>query len=183
MTDTPVQYRVAHDGTITSVDETFEAFARENGAPGLAQAVIGRPIVDFLAGPEVRSLYETLMERVRASHGRFEFPFRCDAPDLRRFMRMRMEPLADGGLCFTATLEREEPREPVPVEWLMSRLDSRDARDLVALCSWCKRVRCDDGAWREVEEVMARGLMDRDRTIAISHAACPTCEAEMLARL
>ncbi len=183
MTDEPVHYCVAPDGVITSVDAQFASFARENGAPELADAVLGRPLVTFLAGPEVRSLYETLMERVRVRREEVEFPFRCDAPDLRRFMRMRVEPLDDGGLCFTATLERAEPREPVPPEWLMSRLDTPAEADIVALCSWCKRVRDDDGSWQEVEEVMGRGLLDRDRPVAISHAACPACEAEMLARL
>lgn len=98
-------------------------------------------------------------------------------------MRMRVEPLDDGGLCFTAVLERAEPRPPVPVEWVMSRLEAPDPDQIVALCSWCKQVRGDDGRWREVEEAMAEGLLDRDHPPAISHAACPSCEAELLARL
>jgi hypothetical protein len=181
MSDAPVRYRVASDGTIVWFDERFGAFARENGAPTLADTVLGTPLADYFGGPEVRNLYERLMERVRGERRGIEFPFRCDAPALRRFMRMRVDPAEDGGLWFTAVMERTEARDPVPVALLMTLHRTTDEADIVTVCAWCKRIEGDDGEWREVEEVLARGLLDRDAPIALSHAACPACAADLMA--
>lgn len=184
MTVPPVRYRTARDGTIDWVDPAFEDFARENGAPGLGRSVLGTPIVQHLAGPEVRALYGLLMDRVRASRRGVEFPFRCDAPDLRRFMRMRVDPDDGGGLMFTSHQERTEPRQPpVPGALLAGPEREAVADEFIYLCAWCKRIETQAGGWVEVEDALAQGLLDRDVTGPISHAACPECTERMLALL
>lgn len=184
MTSPPVRYRTAQDGTIVWVDPSFEDFARENGAPGLGRSVLGTPMVQHLAGPEVRALYGLVMDRVRTSRRGVEFPFRCDAPDLRRFMRMRVDPEEDGGLMFTSQLERTEARQPPVPEALLAGPE-RDAveEQLIHLCAWCKRIETQTAGWVEVEDALSQGLLDRDVTGPISHAACPECSERMLALL
>jgi hypothetical protein len=94
-------YRVDADDIICYVDPHMVSFAKENGAPHLTlNALVGQPLFGFIAGLETRHLSEVLMERVREYQRVVEVPFRCDAPAYRRFMRLRISPLADSGLQF-----------------------------------------------------------------------------------
>jgi len=41
------------------------------------------------------------------------------------------------------------------------------------LCSWCRRVRAEDGAWQELERYLTEHC-----NIAFTHGICPACMAE-----
>lgn len=44
------------------------------------------------------------------------------------------------------------------------------------MCSLCKAVRADDGAWVALERAAAApGLIDADRLPVVSHGICPDC--------
>ena len=52
----------------------------------------------------------------------------------------------------------------------------RTLRQLLPICSWCKKVRDDQGYWQQVERYLA------DRDIAhVTHGICPSCAAKVLA--
>lgn len=49
-------------------------------------------------------------------------------------------------------------------------------RQLLPICSWCKKVRDDQGYWQQVESYLAR------RGVAqFTHGICPSCEERVLA--
>lgn len=63
-------------------------------------------------------------------------------------------------------------------QWQISkqRRELRTLRQLLPICSWCKKVRDDQGYWQQVEGYLA------DRNIAqLTHGICPSCEARVLA--
>lgn len=41
---------------------------------------------------------------------------------------------------------------------------------LIPLCSWCRKIRCDDDSWQTVETYIERNSASR-----VTHGICPTC--------
>ena len=118
-----------------------------------------------------------LLRRIRDEVRAVELPFRCDGPDVRREMDIRIAADKSGRVVlFSARLRSEEERElPQPI------LDPSIPRgeDLLAMCAWCDRF-CINGEWVEVEEAAARlELFRRSEQPQISHGICPDC-SEML---
>lgn len=167
------QYELDHEDRIRSVSALWSAFARENEAEHLVRGVVGTPIWDWIAGPEVQHLYRLLFSRIREVRGSATIPFRCDSPSIRRFMELEVFALPDDGLLCTAELKRAERRTPVPL------LDPHVPRSetFLRICSWCKRVPTGDGLWLEIEQAIAALRLVEDVPPAISHTICDRCEA------
>ncbi|MEX2471452.1 MAG: hypothetical protein WEA34_04690, partial [Gemmatimonadota bacterium] len=171
-----IEYVVKPDGTVVEIRGIWDDFARTNGAGGLTIAnVVGHDLCDFVSGPATRLVYDALIERVGRTRAPIHFTFRCDAPDVRR--HMRMDVMGDGSenVRFSSRIVSEEPR---PRQALLSTdVDRSDVT--VVMCSWCKRVKQDDN-WVEVEEyVESTGLMEEERFPQLSHGLCPECAAKM----
>jgi hypothetical protein len=150
----------------------WREFADHNGAAGLDRQVEGRSLWDFIADGDTRYLYRTLFDQVRRRQRPVTVPFRCDAPETRRFMQLHVRPLTEDSLDVSGQLLREELRERVPL------LDSAAPRtdDLLTMCSWCKRIPVH-GAWLEVEEAaQALGLFSGP-VPKVTHGVCPDCQA------
>ena len=80
-------HRIDADNRVASVNDEWEAFARENDATQLTrQNVIGTPLREFVFGLETWHLYELIFNRVRSDSNGITIPFRCDSPHRRRFM-------------------------------------------------------------------------------------------------
>lgn len=173
-----VCYRVdAHD-RIAELGDTWSAWAVENGAPQLARGVVGRSLWEFVGDPHTREVYRTLLARVRGGLV-VRFPYRCDAPQMRRFMRMTLTPDGEGGVWFDSETVRTEPRTPC---WLAARPTETPAT-VRTVCGWCKRVAVDDG-WEEIEVAIARlDLFGDTGTPALSHGMCPACYATFMETL
>ena len=168
-------YQVDADDRITRVSDAWIRFATENGAASLGRSdVVGRPLWEFITDLETGHLYRLIFERVRESRTSRTVPFRCDSPELRRFMELAIEPAADGHLDLTGRLLREEARPPVAV----LAPHPPDSSEMLSICGWCKRV-CtgpDEGDWCEVEEAVTRmRLFDRTLLPQLSHVTCPAC--------
>jgi hypothetical protein len=165
-------YRVNAEDNIVSVDANWTRFAVENGlALPIAEKMAGNSLWDYLSDLTTRHLYRIFMHRVRQSGHDIMVPFRCDAPDRRRFMRMTIARLPDSGVEFRSVLLHEEPRAIVPL------LDPGVPRraDFLEMCSWCKKIRAPD--WMEVEEAVERlKLFEATPLPWVSHGCCPDCE-------
>lgn len=170
----------AADHVLTRVNDAWLDFARENGCSQLTRAnVLGRVLFDMIQGEEVRQLYMAILDSLLQSPRVIELAYRCDAPDRRRFLRMRIEPGADGAVCFKNRIEREEAREPVAL------VDPRAPRGngLLGICSVCKKLRCAD-SWLEVEAgIRALGLFEAESLPQLTHTLCPECYAVARAAL
>ena len=171
-------YRIGPDGALLAVDDGWTAFALENGAPELVPpAPLGRSIFEAIAGADVRALYRTLFERARASAKPVSFTFRCDAPTLKRTLRMVMTPERSGAFTLATALIAAEPRAYAAV------LDVavHDRQGFVTLCAWCSRVRVGS-AWVDLDEAIdALGVMAGDAPPAVTHGICGDCAARTLA--
>jgi hypothetical protein len=172
-----LSYAIDDQDHLIKVDEGYYRFAEENGWDG-AGASLGRSLWDFVAGHEMKKLQRLLLRRIREEARDVELPFRCDGPDVRREMDIRIVSHPSGRVVmFSARLRSEEPRETQPM------LDPEAPRgeDVLEMCGWCDRFQID-GEWVEVEEAAARlELFNRRELPAVSHDICPRCSEMLLA--
>jgi hypothetical protein len=178
MTDAALSYAIDEQDRLVRVDEAYYRFAEENGWKE-AGSSLGRSLWDYVAGEDLRKVQRLLLRRVRDDVGSVELPFRCDGPEVRREMDIRIAAGRGGrAVLFSARLREEEEREePMPL------LDSeaRRSEEVLVMCGWCDRFEVE-GQWVEVEEAARRlDLFDRPEMPALSHGICPECTELLLA--
>ena len=172
-------YRLDGNNRISYVSPEWLEFAIENGAHELVlPGVLGKPLWPFIAGMETLHLYHVMLNKVRTASAVICFPFRCDAPQMRRYMELVARPWEASGIEFNSRVLREEPREPVP---LLAPSAARSDR-LIRMCGWCKRVATPE--WLEVEEAIPRlHLFEKDSMPQITHGMCEDCERQVTAAI
>lgn len=178
MTVEALSYAIDDQDHLIRLDEGYRRFAEENGWNDAAES-LGRSLWDFVAGEEVRKLQRLLLRRIRDEVRDVELPFRCDSPELRREMEIRIVAHPSGRtVLFSARLRAAQPREPA--QPLLDPLAVR-GDELLEMCSWCDRFQVE-GEWVEVEEAAARlELFRRSKLPALSYGICPDCNAMLLA--
>ncbi|MBA3842305.1 MAG: hypothetical protein H0X39_06755 [Actinobacteria bacterium] len=165
-----IAYRIDGDDVIVWVNDAWERFADTNGwARG--DAVLGRSLWESIAGAETSLLWRELVTRARRGVA-INVPFRCDAPDARRYLELSLTPGGSGALEFCSTTTAIEERDPIA---LMAA--HYEPGEPLRCCSWCKRF--DTDGWVEVEEAVARlGLLEHESR-AVTHAMCAECESRV----
>ncbi len=169
-------HRVDAADRITFVNPRWITFAKSNGADSLPDRVFGTSLWTHIRGAETHHLYQVLLRQVRREGRPKHFPFRCDSPQVRRFMHMTIRPADDHQVDFCILPIREEPRERIAL------LDVQVPRsdNFVIMCGWCQRVKAD--RWVEVEEAIASlNLFDRRIPPQISHGLCGHCKDKIMA--
>lgn len=173
--DDDVVYRIDERDKITFVNEAWDRHALEAATPGLtAPGVLARSLWDYVSDTTTRQLYRDMILSIRAGR-RIRFPFRCDAPDARRFLRMDARALGAGAVEFrTRVLVRQER----PAQLVLQAGGARREPHL-RICGWCKKI--PDGlAWVEIEAAVAKmDLFASEDLPALTHGICPECEAAM----
>jgi hypothetical protein len=139
---------------------------------------LGRSLWDFVAGQDVKKLQRMLVRRIREGVRDVKLPFRCDGPEVRREMDIRIAADSSGrAVLFSARLRSEQERdEPQPL------LDPGSPRgdELLPMCAWCDRFEID-GEWVEVEVAAERlELFRRSELPAIDHTICPRDNQKLL---
>jgi hypothetical protein len=193
----PVVYRVDGRDVITRVNAAWRAFAAENGAPSLAARAVGTSLWAHVEGAETRALYAAVHAAVRRSGRPVTLPFRCDAPEERRWMELTVRPLGGGHLQVVSALVQQAVWPRVA---LLDPAEPRGAGQFV-MCSWCKRVRVGDGAAAAATGTTARPTHDGHGAgpwvdpVALPagrpgaglprvvHDVCPDCAADVRAAL
>lgn len=172
----------------------WDRFAAENGAAELCEPenVIGLDLLATVQGDGVRRAYrELIAQLLRRERNGFAFSFRCDAPDVRREMRMAMTPLRAGrevtGVLFQSIVLSEGMRPPLDIfrfRGTASVLGRDSDRKIVTLCSWCQKVRADDWGsdprWIAPEEYYRRG---GEADVLVSHGICEACSDSLRHKL
>lgn len=165
-------YLIDSADRIIQVSSNWDQFAKENkGESSLSNQIFNRDLWSFISDPETAVLYQAIVDRVRKQGVQAVFPFRCDGPTCRRFMRMYISLNEPDKVEFKSEIEKEESRTAVPL------LDSGILRNnkLLIVCGWCKNVKCQE-SWLEVEEAMRKlRLFENSNLPKISHGICQSC--------
>lgn len=164
-----VEFVLDTENGIARVGGAWDEFALDNDAPDLCgQAVTGKSLLDFVSGKVTRAYLLRLIDRVCAGGEPIELDYRCDSPETRRFMRMRISEQQDGGLRFQHRLLRAEPRE-VAVHFYRP---AERIRGCYVRCSMCNLIQVGD-AWGEAESLLpARELR---KAVAVIYGICQVC--------
>ncbi len=172
-----VSYYVNAADEIVFVNEEWSKFAAENDAPELAQGekVLRTNLWSVMTDISIEHLYRQILERVRAGH-EIEVQLRCDGPDTRRMMEMKVTPRGNGEAQFDTKPVWTEDRAPLKV--LQKELPRRDY--VLLVCSWCNRVELEEDNWVEVEKaVNYLQLFQVDKLPQLSHGICSDCHKTM----
>jgi hypothetical protein len=170
--DVSLEYVIDPADRIHALDARWFAIAAANGAPELTPAaVVGRHLRDFIADRSTKNLSEVLLARARAQ-GTLSFPFRCDAPRLRREMRIELSPEPGGYVrCRTTLLvARAVPSLPVAT--------TTTGNAYLTMCSWCNRILLG-GHWDDPDMVVDRAQLFLTQVPEISHSICPDCARQL----
>jgi len=191
-------YLADTEGVIRVIGQpSWDRFVDEAGAPGArGEAIVGRSIFEMIEGREIAEVTRTLHEAVgRGRRNEIVFNYRCDAPALKRQMRMAITAVRIGGdiagVLYQSHLLWEAQRPPVglfdPARHATRRPAEPETRT-VRLCSYCHEIAwppgppADDIAaeWIPPEEYYRRG---GGEDVLVSHAACPRCHRMLMAEI
>ena len=164
-----LNYEVDKNGVIVSIQGPWDRFAKSNSGHSITKnETIGRNLFDIIRGPGVVHVYRMMHDVLLSSPARtIAFAYRCDAPDMRRFMTMEMKASGER-IVYLSTIEKEEPVSPPLV------LDYESLGDeIVVLCSLCKDFRYpgESNEWLPIERVLEKA----PEVFAVSHSVCPSC--------
>jgi PAS domain S-box-containing protein len=76
----------------------------------------------------------------------------------------------------TARKNAEEERERLVQELRSALSEVRTLREILPICSYCKKIRDDENYWQSVESYFSRHTNTR-----FSHGVCPSCFEKMVA--
>ena len=169
-----ISYFVDANNRIVNVVGPWDEFALQNGGPGAcAQAIIGKPLDQFIAGDVSRMFVSTMLMSARTLNRTVCRPYRCDAGHLKRFMEMTIIPQDDGILEVRHRMMYSEPmrnHQFVPLQRSAAIGEARTKR-----CSMCNKIHAS-GEWLEIEDALQAGTLTVERTQGPwIFGVCPTC--------
>lgn len=175
-------YTIDRHDVITTYSKNFVQFAISNGwtLRSPEREIIGRNVFDFIEGYETKHIYKILFDLVRQGKRIGPIPFRCDAPGLRRFLELCLDPMPDSAIKITTKLLREEPRTPVKA--LMKDLER--SQKLIRMCSMCKKIEAGDKMWLEIEEgLVVLKIFEDKNPPRITHGLCHECFSNIMVKI
>lgn len=170
--NTTTTYLLNNKDIILSVKGPWDEFADDNGGIKIyAKDVCGRSIWDFVVGDETRMWLETIFQLARLNLSIIERSYRCDSPDLKRFMRMRIFPEEGGNLRIEhKILAIKERSAPVNIQY--SKNSNR--KKLRQRCSFCGRLNQDGKQGNWVEPLPEHADMSSE--IIVIYTVCEDCQ-------
>lgn len=180
-----IAYATDPEGRIVAYGGSrWNEFATTNGAPGLIDpgAILGRSVLDVIAGEQVRAAYQRFMASLAENRvGSIRFSYRCDGPGAGRAMQMAITRLlwngAAFGFLFQSTVLDQGVR--APLRYLGSGRQrvaaDENERDAAKLCSFCQRM-CPMGLSDDDPESWTYDPPDGRGDHLIVHAVCPRCD-------
>ncbi len=170
-------WSIDRSDVITYVGGNWDAFAIANDARSLCGTdVLGAPLFDFIAGEETRLIYRLLIGKARATNATVPVLFRCDSPELERYMRLEIVPGYANAIEFRSVLLRAETRP----RFRALDLHETRSRSELASCSFCMRVELPSHEWLDAEAVVARtDLLRGGDSPRLVHGICPECDVRL----
>ncbi|MCC9603240.1 PAS domain-containing protein [Stieleria sp. JC731] len=173
-----VQYAIDKEDCLLDLNDQWTEFAVSNdaGAKLRPESVIGKPIWDYIRDPDLQTIYQRLIAQVRKHGFEIVFPFRCDSPLFRRYMRMSMSKRDDGSILFVSRTEEIVKRSESEIRVGRAYSGSR----IVRQCSMCNLFQLSDKTWGEADQ-----LVLQDNTLAgnaqpsLIWGVCEPCRTRM----
>jgi hypothetical protein len=171
-TQQDIIYQIDKNDKIIFINNEWDVFAKNNAdAYIFAQKVINRSIWEFIENNETKHIHQALLHKVRSHNISLILPFRCDSPDFRRFMTMRISPVMHGKIEYCCSTIKVERRCTI----LFAQHRTVD-RGFLRMCSWCNKVDAGENNWLEIEDaIKVLDLFAELELPAITHTMCNNC--------
>ena len=153
-----------------------------------AETVLGASLFDRMIGEEVKAACNRMHAAVSLGERPYiAFEYRCDAPDVKRRMRMAVTRLCLPA-CSPALLYQSQTLSAVARPWMslfepqriLEHIRADSDFPIVRMCSFCQRV-ASPGLraeapirWIETEDYYIQGFPS---DVRISHGVCSECSA------
>lgn len=159
----------------------WDQFWSRNGGLPTDVGIIGRDITASFSEGEVRDTYHKLfIEMLEGKRGLVRIAYRCDAPTLRRSMRLAVTPVetdtARQYLLYQSSILSVEQRPAIPL--FGATVVGLPGPGVLRICSICAKVAWptagDPGndEWIEPQDYYRRGGAD---VALLSHGFCAPC--------
>lgn len=165
-------YLLDQDDCIVGVSGPWLEFSDENGGVGLdLESIIGKPIWHFVAGDDTKMWLSAILMHVRLKGEPIERSYRCDSPELKRFMKMTIHPGEHGALTVSHQLiSTEEP----PVAVFIKPGSGAKTLPTDLRCSICGKIK-SKGEWHEPSDLV------RDHNeFTVVYTVCEHCRRDGL---
>lgn len=168
-------YWLDRDDRIIQVNANWDNFAETNeGHTVVSSEVLGRGIWEFVTGDITRMWVESLLQMGRVCGDAITRPYRCDSPDIKRFMNMTLVPEGSGVLRLEHRVIRTEKREK-KVYFNAEQTHTTDSKGLVERCSVCGCVKQDE-QWKEAELFSCLGSEKNEIYLPVAYTVCGDCK-------
>ena len=126
----------------------------------------------YITNQEMISLYKLIIENIRKYKKSIILPFRCDSDSERRYLDLEISPIENKKIQFKSKIVATEKRDKVNLfDDYLPKMDIS-----LNVCSMCKFVEYEKGAWCEVELAIEKlNLFNMKEVPKISHSLCPFC--------
>jgi hypothetical protein len=169
-----LSYTLDPDDAITAVTGDWDRFALDNGGDeSLSTKIIGRRLDHFISGDVTLMFVRTLLMSARTLKRTIQRPYRCDSPQLKRFMEMTIVPRGNGVL---EVCHRQVRSEPYRYALTFTAAMPGAGSNFVKRCSLCQRIRVGD-RWSEVDDAVLEGRLQQGAAakLAVLYGVCPDC--------
>lgn len=142
------------------------------------EELMSRPFIEFVHPDDrERTLKQNALVRGGGQALAFENRYLCKDGSFRWF-RWNAAPDSSERVIYsvardiTESKKAEEEREQLVRELQSALAEVRTLREILPLCSYCRKIRDDENYWDTVENYIARHT-----STMFSHSICPTCMA------
>ncbi len=168
-------YTLDGDDTIVEVTGSWDSFALANsGSSVVSSNVLGKKLDRVVSGDAALMFVRTMILSARTLNRPVYRTYRCDSPELRRFMEMTVLPL---GQRSVRVVHRQLYCEPVVHQVPMEGMLSAGSGNYVKRCSMCNRIRTQ-GIWSEADAAVEEGrVVPSANPLKVIYGVCPDCLA------
>jgi len=154
------------------------------------ERTLGFTVAELTSRPFIEFVHPDDRERTLAQNGAvrgggqalgFENRYVCK-DGTYRWLLWNAAPDASGNVIYsvardiTARKEAEQERERLVAELQAALAEVKTLREILPLCSYCRKIRDDEDRWHSVESYVAQHTNSR-----VSHSICPQCYATEVA--
>lgn len=165
-----VEFTLDNKDRILQVNDSWDLFACDNGAPELcARDICGRSLFDYIVGDATRMFVRVLLDQARVLDKALCRDYRCDSDNLKRYMRMEIIPREKSRLLLNHITLRTEPLTPA-VKFVYRNSSSACLR-----CSDCNRVWTPGDTWLEADQLFSAA--ETRSPLPTVYTICPDCKA------
>ncbi len=171
---TKTSYLITDDGIIIKTSINWDIFANLNdGNSATTNNVIGKSIYSFIYDKETINWLKKIILLVKTYHEPIIKIYRCDSPNLKRFMEMSVSNIDKNIIVVYHRVLRVENIEKVIYFETTDSLNSSVKR-----CSICNKLRINH-KWYEIENI-PNSFFDnlKELKLKVFYGVCSKCRGE-----